>query len=168
VKDLECTTDRWADPLPTDDPIMAKLRPLLAGEGERGWGGGLRGSAALAQQQQLLLVHPVMRKEGALCAILADGLQSAITLAWPVFKAVVLLPCGFLVLLVCTPPGTQLETETLRCAYSATEDGWSAAAFHEGVDGYGATLVVARTQVQEGGHTGQALFYGNAVALLHH
>lgn len=72
VKDLECTTDRWADPVSTDDPIMAKLRPLLA--------------------------------------------------------------------------GTQLEDEALRCAYSATEDGWSAAAFHDRVDGYGAALVVARTQ----------------------
>jgi hypothetical protein len=49
-----------------------------------------------------------------------------------------------------TPPrltGTQLEEEALRCAYSATEDGWSAAAFHERVDGYGAALAVARTQV---------------------
>lgn len=33
MKDLECTTDRWAKPLESDDPIMAKLRPLLAGEG---------------------------------------------------------------------------------------------------------------------------------------
>lgn len=44
--------------------------------------------------------------------------------------------------------GTQLEDEPLRCCYSATENGWSAAAFHERVDGYGAALVVARTQVR--------------------
>ena len=44
-------------------------------------------------------------------------------------------------------PGTQLETEALRCAYSATEDGWGAAPFHALVDGYGAALVVARTEV---------------------
>lgn len=44
--------------------------------------------------------------------------------------------------------GTQLETETLRCAYSATEDGWNADAFHDRVDGYGAALCVARTQVR--------------------
>lgn len=42
--------------------------------------------------------------------------------------------------------GTQLEDETLRCCYSATEDGWSVRAFHDRVDGYGAALVVARTQ----------------------
>eukprot|EP00882_Tetradesmus_deserticola_P017578 GHRQ01018830.1.p2 GENE.GHRQ01018830.1~~GHRQ01018830.1.p2 ORF type:complete len:241 (+),score=65.70 GHRQ01018830.1:812-1534(+) len=72
VQDLEVTTDRWGDPVQTDDPLMAKVRPLLA--------------------------------------------------------------------------GTQLETETLRCAYCATEDGWNPDAFHERVDGYGAALCVARTQ----------------------
>eukprot|EP00878_Enallax_costatus_P019515 GHUV01020589.1.p1 GENE.GHUV01020589.1~~GHUV01020589.1.p1 ORF type:complete len:228 (+),score=51.35 GHUV01020589.1:1454-2137(+) len=72
VKDLEVTTDRWAEPVATDDPLMAKIRPLLA--------------------------------------------------------------------------GTQLESEALRCAYSATEDGWNPIIFHERVDGYGAALVVARTQ----------------------
>ncbi|KAG1658019.1 hypothetical protein FOA52_010260 [Chlamydomonas sp. UWO 241] len=41
--------------------------------------------------------------------------------------------------------GTQLETEDLRLAYSATEDGWSPGAFHAGVDGYGPTVVLART-----------------------
>lgn len=72
VQDLEVTTDRWAGPVATDDPFMAKLRPLLA--------------------------------------------------------------------------GTQLETEALRCAYSATEDGWNPDTFHDRVDGYGAALCVARTQ----------------------
>ncbi|WIA43695.1 hypothetical protein OEZ86_010127 [Tetradesmus obliquus] len=72
VQDLEVTTDRWAGPVATDDPFMAKLRPLLA--------------------------------------------------------------------------GTQLETEALRCTYSATEDGWNPDTFHDRVDGYGAALCVARTQ----------------------
>lgn len=44
--------------------------------------------------------------------------------------------------------GTQLETEVLRCAYSATEDGWNPYIFHEKVDGYGAALIVARTEVR--------------------
>eukprot|EP00955_Chlamydomonas_euryale_P051879 354988-Chlamydomonas_euryale.AAC.21 len=39
----------------------------------------------------------------------------------------------------------QLETEDLRMAYSATEDGWTPGAFHSAVDGYGATIVLART-----------------------
>jgi hypothetical protein len=46
--------------------------------------------------------------------------------------------------------GTQLEKETLRCAYSATEDGWNPDVFHDRVDGYGAALCVARTQVRNG------------------
>jgi hypothetical protein len=50
-----------------------------------------------------------------------------------------------------TNTGTQLEDEALRCCYSAVEDGWSAAAFHERVDGYGAALVVGRTQVRTEG-----------------
>jgi hypothetical protein len=54
-----------------------------------------------------------------------------------------------------THTGTQLEEEPLRCAYSATEDGWSAAAFHDRVDGYGATLIMARTQVGGGGGGGE-------------
>lgn len=41
--------------------------------------------------------------------------------------------------------GTQLETEDLRCCYSATEDGWTPGAFHAAVDGYGPTIVLART-----------------------
>eukprot|EP00877_Chromochloris_zofingiensis_P009355 jgi/Chrzof1/4673/Cz14g22100.t1 len=72
VKDLEVTMDRTADPVETDDPLMKRIRPLLA--------------------------------------------------------------------------GSQLETETLRLAYSATEDGWNPQAFHERVDGYGAAIVLARTQ----------------------
>eukprot|EP00879_Flechtneria_rotunda_P005218 GHRR01005501.1.p1 GENE.GHRR01005501.1~~GHRR01005501.1.p1 ORF type:complete len:310 (+),score=72.49 GHRR01005501.1:1280-2209(+) len=72
VKDLEVTTDRWAEPVATDDPLAARIRPLLA--------------------------------------------------------------------------GTQLEKEPLRCAFSATEDGWNPTVFHRKVDGYGAALVVARTQ----------------------
>eukprot|EP00775_Hariotina_reticulata_P011277 gene11276-11426_t len=71
VKDLEVTTDRWAAPVGSDDPLMARVRPLLA--------------------------------------------------------------------------GTQLEEEPLRCAFSATEDGWSPVVFHEKVDGYGAAITVART-----------------------
>lgn len=35
VKDLEVTTDRWAAPVETDDPLMARVRPLLAGAGPR-------------------------------------------------------------------------------------------------------------------------------------
>ncbi|KAI8471661.1 MAG: hypothetical protein J3K34DRAFT_416367 [Monoraphidium minutum] len=31
VKDLDVTTDRWAAPVETDDPLMARVRPLLAG-----------------------------------------------------------------------------------------------------------------------------------------
>eukprot|EP00878_Enallax_costatus_P025898 GHUV01027747.1.p1 GENE.GHUV01027747.1~~GHUV01027747.1.p1 ORF type:complete len:103 (-),score=5.08 GHUV01027747.1:146-454(-) len=42
-----------------------------------------------------------------------------------------------LVRLPMSPAGTQLESEALRCAYSATEDGWNPIIFHERVDGYG-------------------------------
>jgi hypothetical protein len=41
--------------------------------------------------------------------------------------------------------GTQLEDQPLRCAFSATEDGWNPIVFHEKVDGYGAAIAVART-----------------------
>jgi hypothetical protein len=41
--------------------------------------------------------------------------------------------------------GTQLESTNLRLAYSAERDGWSAAAFHERVNTFGAGIVVLRT-----------------------
>lgn len=53
-------------------------------------------------------------------------------------------------------PQTQLERAPLRLAYDADRDGWSAAAFHQAVDGYGAALVVAETGRQalgRGTHT---------------
>lgn len=40
---------------------------------------------------------------------------------------------------------TQLEAAPLRLAFDADRDGWSADAFHAGVDGFGACLVVAET-----------------------
>jgi len=42
--------------------------------------------------------------------------------------------------------GTQLEEVPLRLAFDAERDGWSAAAFHAGVDTFGAALVVAETR----------------------
>lgn len=39
------TITRWAEPVKTDDPIMAKLRPLLAGVYVCVWGGGGRDSS---------------------------------------------------------------------------------------------------------------------------
>lgn len=42
--------------------------------------------------------------------------------------------------------GTQLEKVPLRLAYDSAEHGWSARAFHQCVDGFGATLVVADTE----------------------
>jgi TLD len=41
--------------------------------------------------------------------------------------------------------GTQLEFTPLRLAYSADRDGWSAQAFHDKVNTFGAGIVVART-----------------------
>jgi hypothetical protein len=41
---------------------------------------------------------------------------------------------------------TQLETRPLKIAYDAERDGWDAASFHKGVDGKGATIVVARAK----------------------
>lgn len=40
---------------------------------------------------------------------------------------------------------TQLESVPLRLAFDSSRDGWAASAFHERVDGFGATLVVAET-----------------------
>jgi hypothetical protein len=49
-------------------------------------------------------------------------------------------------------PGRQLASNCFhrplllfRCAYSATEDGWTPADFHGRVGGYGACVVLART-----------------------
>lgn len=41
--------------------------------------------------------------------------------------------------------GTQLESTSLRLAYSADRDGWSAQAFHDNVNTFGAGIVVVRT-----------------------
>ncbi|KAK9823378.1 hypothetical protein WJX72_002360 [[Myrmecia] bisecta] len=41
---------------------------------------------------------------------------------------------------------TQLERVPLRLAYSADQHGWTAAAFHERVDTFGAAVVLARTE----------------------
>jgi hypothetical protein len=41
--------------------------------------------------------------------------------------------------------GTQLESTPVRLAYSAERDGWSAQAFHEKVNTFGAGIVVIRT-----------------------
>jgi hypothetical protein len=41
---------------------------------------------------------------------------------------------------------TQLESCPLRLAYDAERDGWDAVAFHERVDAFGASLVVAETE----------------------
>ncbi|KAG7669493.1 hypothetical protein Ndes2437B_g05671 [Nannochloris sp. 'desiccata'] len=41
--------------------------------------------------------------------------------------------------------GTQLESTSLRLAYSADRDGWSAQAFHDKVNTFGAGVVVVRT-----------------------
>lgn len=41
--------------------------------------------------------------------------------------------------------GTELEGAALALAYDAQRDGWSADAFHAGVDGRGPALVVALT-----------------------
>lgn len=41
---------------------------------------------------------------------------------------------------------TQLEQTPLRCAYDATKHGWSAAAFHERVDTFGAAVVFCTTE----------------------
>ncbi|PRW18377.1 Interferon-induced 44 family [Chlorella sorokiniana] len=41
---------------------------------------------------------------------------------------------------------TQLERAPLRLAFDADRGGWSATAFHQAVDGYGAALVVAETE----------------------
>ena len=40
---------------------------------------------------------------------------------------------------------TELESRALRCAYDANVDGWSASAFHAGVDKQGPGIVLART-----------------------
>lgn len=40
----------------------------------------------------------------------------------------------------------QLETKPLRLAYDANKNGWNAQAFHKAVDGFGATIVFARTE----------------------
>eukprot|EP00199_Chlamydomonas_sp_CCMP681_P002952 CAMPEP_0119103750 /NCGR_PEP_ID=MMETSP1180-20130426/2127_1 /TAXON_ID=3052 ORGANISM="Chlamydomonas cf sp, Strain CCMP681" /NCGR_SAMPLE_ID=MMETSP1180 /ASSEMBLY_ACC=CAM_ASM_000741 /LENGTH=305 /DNA_ID=CAMNT_0007088329 /DNA_START=27 /DNA_END=944 /DNA_ORIENTATION=- len=42
--------------------------------------------------------------------------------------------------------GTSLEEEPLRCAFSATEDGWRAGVFQAAVAGYGPCLVLVRTK----------------------
>lgn len=115
VKDLEVTTDRWAEPVATDDPLMAKLRPLLAGERPRH-------RAVLCQQLQ------AARCNAAVLATTTATTMQQRTAAPPSSRT-----------------GTQLESEALRCAFSATEDGWDARAFHDRVDGYGAALVVCRT-----------------------
>ncbi len=41
---------------------------------------------------------------------------------------------------------TQLESKPLRLAYDAERDGWSPAAFHRGVDSFGAAVVLAVTE----------------------
>ena len=41
---------------------------------------------------------------------------------------------------------TQLAEAPLRCAFDAARDGWSADAFHAGVNAYGACVLVGRTE----------------------
>lgn len=47
---------------------------------------------------------------------------------------------------------TQLEERPVKVVYDAQRDGWSAEAFHRGVDGCGAAVVLAKTQ--EGKYVG--------------
>jgi hypothetical protein len=61
VKDLEVTTDRWAAPVETDDPLMARVRPLLAGgadAAEEGAGTGPRLRLRPAQAARRPLAGP--------------------------------------------------------------------------------------------------------------
>ncbi|CAD7701464.1 unnamed protein product [Ostreobium quekettii] len=41
---------------------------------------------------------------------------------------------------------TQLEKKALRCAYDANRDGWTASAFHDRLNTFGAAVVVATTE----------------------